>query len=94
MADHLRDEGRRLASMVALVFSAMLHAVVAVFVFPSGLIAPGWAWLMLVALWMLGAWLLWRWRRFPIRILSVPFVMAAIWWVTITAGDVWLGWTA
>ncbi len=94
MADHLQDEGRRLASMVALVFSAMLHAVVAVFVFPSGLIAPGWAWTLLVALWMLGAWLLWRWRRFPIRILLVPFVMAAIWYATITAGDVWLGWTA
>jgi hypothetical protein len=38
---------------------------------------------------------IWRWRRLhPFRVMLLPFVMAAIWWATITAGDLWLGWTA
>lgn len=94
MADDLRDEGRRLASLVALVFGGLLHAIVGYFVFLTGLVAPWWAWFTMVALWVVAARALWRWRRFPVRVLLVPFAMAAIWWAAIWAGDVWLGWSA
>ena len=87
-------DGHRLARLVGLVFGALMHLIVGAFVLPSGVVAPGWAWIGLVTLWVVGAGLLWTWRRSPVRTLLVPVVMAAIWWATLTAGDVWLGWTA
>lgn len=94
MAGDFRDDAHRLASLVALVFGGLMHAIVGYFVFLTGLVAPWWAWFTMVALWVIGARLLWRWRTTPIRALFVPIMMAAIWWATIMAGDLWLGWTA
>lgn len=91
--DPFHEDGRRLAALVGLVFGALMHLVVGAFVLPSGLVAPWWAWFALVALWVVGARLLWTWRRSPVRTLLVPVAMAAIWWTTLTAGDAWLGWT-
>lgn len=88
------DDGHRIASAIGVAFGGLLHLVVGAFVLPSGLVAPAWAWLGLVALWVAGALLLWVWRRSPVRALLVPVAMAAIWWAALTAGDVWLGWTA
>lgn len=87
-------DGRRIGAAIGLAFGAFMHAVVSVFVFTSGLVAAAWAWVLLVVLWCAGVVLLWRWRRSPARTLAIPVVMAAIWWATMTAGDVWLGWTA
>lgn len=92
--DDLQHDGRRLAGMIGFAFGVLLHVIVGVFVFSSGLIAPSWAVVVLVALWLVGASLLWSWRRAPVRALLVPVVMAAIWWAAIMAGDLWLGWTA
>ncbi len=94
MTGDFHDEGRRLASLVALVFGSLMHAIVGYFVFLTGLVAPGWVWFTMVALWVVAARLLWRWRTSPIRALFVPILMAAIWWSTLMAGDRWLGWTA
>lgn len=94
MDDELHASSRRLAGMIGLVFGSILHVVVGVFVFSTGLIAPWWAAVVMVAVWFVGASLLWSWRRSPGRALAVPVVMAAIWWATMTAGDTWLGWTA
>lgn len=94
MSGDFRDEAHRLASLIALVFGSLMHLVVGSFVFLTGLVAPWWAWFAMMALWLLSAWLLWRWRSTPIRALLVPVGMAAIWWATIMAGDIWLGWTA
>lgn len=94
MSGDFRDEAHRLASLIALVFGSLMHVVVGVFVLLSGLVAPAWAAAILSILWVAAAWLLWRWRATPIRALLVPVGMAAIWWATVTAGDVWLGWTA
>lgn len=90
----LHDTGRRLASLIALVFGALMHLIVGVFVFSSGLIAPAWAVAGLVLLWLVAAVALWRVRRRPIVALLVPLVTAGLWWAAVTAGDVWLGWTA
>lgn len=93
MSDY-RDQGHLIASLIGVVSGTLMHLLVAAFVFPSGLVAPRWAWAGLVTLWVLGAWLIWHWRRSPIRAMLVPIAMAAIWWGTLTIGDVWLGWTA
>ena len=93
-ADELRVEGRRLASVIALAFGGMMHAIVGVFVFSSGLLAPGWAVVGLLLVWALSAIQMWRWRRLPLLVLAIPLVMAGIWWVAITLGERLLGWTA
>lgn len=87
------EDGQRLAGLVGLVFGALMHLIVGAFVLPSGLVVAWWAWLVLVALWVLGARLLWTWRNAPVRALLVPAAMAAIWWATLAAGGAWLGWT-
>jgi hypothetical protein len=89
------DAARGLPGVIAGVTASLLHLVVGVFVLSSGLLAPGWAVVLLAAVWA-ALWLaIWRWRRTsPIRTMLVPFGMAALWWVTISAGERWLGWTA
>jgi hypothetical protein len=91
----LTAAGRDASAVIAGVTGGVLHLFMGVFVAASGLLAPWWAVVLLVAIW--GA--LWipilRWRRpHPFRAMFVPFVMAAIWWASITAGDTWFGWTA
>lgn len=93
MSDY-RDQGHVLASIVGLVAATLMHLVVGVFVFSSGLIAPGWAVLLLSLMWVGAAWLVWRWRKRPLLAMLVPIGTAAVWWVTMLLGDALLGWTA
>ena len=76
----------------ALALVAML--VLAPFFVSSGLMAPGWAVVVLVAIWLalfvLGC--LWI-RRKPLWVVPLPFVAAAIWFGAMRAGGAWLGWT-
>jgi hypothetical protein len=91
----LTTVGRDASAVIAGVTGGLLHLFLGFFVLASGLLAPWWAVLLLVATW--GAlWVpIWRWRRdHPFRTMLVPFAMAAVWWATITAGDTWFGWTA
>lgn len=90
----LHDTGRRLASLIAVAFGGLMQLIVGVFVFSSGLIAPAWAVAGLALLWLVATIALWRLRRRPIVALLVPLVTAGLWWAAVTAGDVWLGWTA
>jgi hypothetical protein len=94
LARQVQGQGRRLAAGVALVFSAFMHLSVGVFVFSSGLIAPGWAVGALIGVWTAGAYGIWRFRRVPELVLVIPMAVAAIWWVTMALGDRFLGWTA
>jgi transcription elongation factor GreA-like protein len=94
VASQIQGQGRRLAAAVALVFSILMHLAMGSFVFASGLIAPGWAVGLLIGVWIAGAIGIWRFRRSPVMVLVIPMAMAAIWWVTITLGDRYLGWTA
>jgi hypothetical protein len=74
-----------------------LAAMVAVLPFyvASGLVAPGWAVVALLACWVLFVWVGWRWRRTrPYWVLALPVVAFAWWWAALTAGEAWLGWTA
>jgi len=89
-----QGQGRRLASMVAVLFGAFMHLMVGAFVFASGGIAPPWAVGGLIAAWTTGTWLIWRWRRIPEVVLVIPMVVAAILWLTVTLGDRYFGWAA
>jgi hypothetical protein len=83
---------------VKYVFAALALAVmvaIAPFFIASGLMAPGWAVGIFIAIWLalfvLGC--LWI-RRKPLWVIPLPFVAAAIWLGGMSAGGAWLGWTA
>jgi hypothetical protein len=67
-------------------------------VFPylsSGLVAPPYAVVILMACWGAGLVLAWRLaRRRPVLSLLLVPAALAFWWVFITAGELVLGWTA
>src|SRR3712207_5240064 len=81
----------RAATVVAML--ALL--VLAPFFFAAGLVAPLWAVIPLVAVWV-ALFVLGRpwWRRRPLWSLVLPVVALLVWWGGITAGETWLGWTA
>jgi hypothetical protein len=60
----------------------------------SGLMAPGWAVALFIAVWLtlvvLGV--LWI-RRHPLWVVPIPFVAALVWLGGMSAGGAWLGWT-
>lgn len=61
----------------------------------AGLVAPGWAVLVLLAIWMVLLVVLIRsWRERPWMVFTLPFIAAVIWVAVIQAGDTFLGWTA
>jgi hypothetical protein len=60
----------------------------------SGLVAPGWAVLMLLLIWVALVVLAIRWRRRrPLLVPLVPVAGFVIWIGVISAGEAWLGWT-
>jgi hypothetical protein len=71
------------------------HLATLVWYMASGLVAPGWAVIVLLVIWLgllaLGIYLL---RTRPAWVLAVPVLAAAIWFAAISAGEAWLGWTA
>ena len=66
-----------------------------VFFFAVGLLAPLWAVIVFVVIWVtlfvLGV--LWI-RRHPLRVIALPVIAAAVWFGGLTAGERLLGWTA
>lgn len=61
----------------------------------SGLVAPLWAVIMLVIIWLGLVFLGIAWfRRSPLRVLALPVLAVLIWLLVITAGERLLGWTA
>ncbi len=61
----------------------------------SGLVAPLWAIVGLMAFWitLLVTGIRWFTKR-PWVVLAIPFIAAAMWWLTITVGEQALGWQA
>ena len=64
------------------------------FFFASGLLAPGWAVVTFVAIWLalFVAGCLWV-RRHPLRVVPLPVLAAGVWFGGMSAGEAWLGWT-
>ena len=65
------------------------------FYLASGLVAPLWAVVALLGCWVLFVYLGVRWRRTrPYLVLALPVVAMAWWFLVLSVGDAWLGWTA
>ena len=82
---------RTLGAVVALLGLALL----APFFLASGLMAPGWAVVLLVGVWVgfvVVAAL--RFRRRPWWLVLLPVGAALVWFGAMSAGEAWLGWTA
>ena len=63
--------------------------------FASGLVAPAWAVVLLCLFWLALLILGFRWfMTRPLHVLALPFVAAAVWFLALTAGAHFLGWTA
>lgn len=61
----------------------------------SILLAPGWFVAVLVAVWLVMFVLACRWwTPHPVRVAVLPVFGVVLWFVSLTAGDVLLGWTA
>lgn len=83
------------AAKVVRVLGIIAHVVLLPYYLASGLVAPLWAVIVLVAVWaalLVVAIRLWRTRPFLVPL--VPVVAVAIWFAAISAGEAWLGWTA
>ncbi len=65
------------------------------FYLASGLVAPLWAVIALVAVWLglIALGLVW-FRAHPLRVIALPVIAAAVLVGAISAGGAWLGWTA
>lgn len=61
----------------------------------SGLMAPMWAAVVLLSVWVVLFLLALKWfGQHPYRVLLLPFAAAAIWFAAIYAGEILLDWTA
>lgn len=61
----------------------------------SGLVAPGWAVVVLLVLWLALFVLCTRWwTPYPGRLPFVAVFAVVLWFGVLTAGGAWLGWTA
>jgi hypothetical protein len=71
------------------------HAATFVWYAASGLVAPGWAVAGLLALWgVLLVLAVWLRRTRPLLTPLVPVAAVVLWFLAISAGEAWLGWTA
>jgi hypothetical protein len=77
--------GLALAAMLAL----------APFFLASGLMAPGWAVGIFIAVWLVlfALGIFWI-RRKPLWVVPLPLIAAAFWFGGMNAGAAWFGWTA
>ncbi|HEX2354854.1 MAG TPA: hypothetical protein VHI50_00125 [Micromonosporaceae bacterium] len=61
----------------------------------SGLVAPLWAVVALLAVWAaLLAGAIWLWRTRPLLVPLVPVAAVLVWVAAVAAGDAFLDWTA
>lgn len=88
--------GGRVGRVVAVIVAVALQLVVLVpFTVASGLLAPRWAVVTFYAVWVVAAVVLVLTAvRRPLLSPLVPLANGVVLWLAITAGDLWLGWTA
>jgi hypothetical protein len=71
------------------------HVAVLIWYAASGLVAPAWAVVCLLVIWVALLIVGLRLRRTaPAWMLAIPVVAIGIWFAAISAGDKFLGWTA
>ena len=83
------------AALIAGWAGLLAHLATLVWYLASGLVAPGWAVVVLLLIWLallgLAIYLL---RTRPVWVLVVRVLAAAVWFGAVSAGEAWLGWTA
>ena len=73
----------------------LAHLAMLIWYAASGLVAPGWAVVVLIGVWaLLLALGIWLWVRRPAFVPLVPVAAAVIWFGAISLGESFLGWTA
>lgn len=72
------------------------HLAMVVWYLASRLLAPAWAVVLLMGIWVGMTVVAWRFVRSdkPLWTLAVPVIDATVWLVVITSGEEFLGWTA
>ena len=85
---------RQLVTYIAAGVAMVAMLVIAPFFLAAGLMAPLWAIVGLVVIWLVLFVLGCVWfRRRPLWTLPLPVLAALIWFGTMSAGEAWLGWT-
>ena len=77
-----------------LAVTGVLHVIVGFPYLAAGLLAPLPGVAVVWALWLVGAYAIWRLRDRPGRAIWVPIGAAVAWVAVLTFGDLVLGWTA
>jgi hypothetical protein len=85
---------KRAAVWVALAVAVPLHLAIGFFYVTSGLVAPLWAVLLLLAIWLGLCIAGYRNRHKPLVVLAIPVVAALVWFVVVQGGSMLFGWTA
>ena len=91
----MTTERSRLPGYIAAGLALAALAVIGVFYVSAGLVAPLWAVIGLVIIWvaLVGIGIFW-FRRHPLRVLILPVVAVVVWFAVMTLGEQLLGWTA
>ena len=91
----MTTERSRLPGYFAAGVAMAALAVIGIFYVSAGLVAPLWAVIGLVIIWVALVVLGIFWfRRHPFRVLVLPVVAVVVWFGVITLGEQLLGWTA
>jgi len=91
----MAHSGNRVVGYVVAAVGVVLLLALLPFYLSSGLVAPLWAIGLLLLVWIALFVLAVRWfRARPWWVLVLPFVAAAVWFGTLSAGERFLGWTA
>lgn len=89
---HRDNRGLRIAAAVV---AGIAMLVVGFFYLASGLVAPGWALILLWIVWLGLAWYgVMLARAGSYLVLAIPVVAAVIWYGALTLGEQVLGWQA
>ena len=76
----------------ALGAASLLHLAALPFYAAAGLLAPLWAVIAVLCLWVAAGAVIVRLRHRPV-VLAVPLISVAVWYLVVTAGENLLGWT-
>ena len=73
----------------------LLHLVMLYPYAASGLLVPGWGLALLLGFWVAMLMLAFRlWVRRPVWVAFIPGIDVAFWYLFVSVGEAWFGWTA
>lgn len=88
-------DGQRLLERVVAILGVLGLVAALPFYLASGLVAPLWAIVALLVVWVVLAFCALRWfTRRPWLVLALPFVAAGVWFGAVTLGEQLLDWQA